>query len=59
MEKAILSEIYLNIYHIYGVDVKLNVIQNTPNHQPVKKQEQPKKEVNNNEFSVSFNEQNK
>lgn len=53
------SEIYLNIYHIYGVDVNLNVIQNAPNHQPVKKQEQPKKEVNNNEFSVSFNEQNK
>jgi hypothetical protein len=37
----------------------LNVIQDTPNRQPVKKQEQPKKEVNNNEFSVSFNEQNK
>lgn len=57
-DKRSVSEIYLNIYHIYGVGVNLDVIQNTPKKPVNKMQEQPKKEVNN-EFAVSFNEQNK
>lgn len=54
-----ISKIYSNIYHMYGVDAKsLSVTQKSTPIKTLEKEDNHKKEVKN-EFTTSFNEQNK